>query len=85
MSTSRDECQESSEMRSAIVAAIMSRIDYMLQLEQEMLRGGGVDPMDTEGIDVESGAGSVIAGFRYSAWDDTKLVRRRGALRELKL
>ena len=61
-------------MRSAIVTAVMNRNDYMLKLEEELLSGGGVDPMDMEEVQVEGGVGSIIAGFRYSAWDDMKLV-----------
>ncbi len=62
-------------MRTAIATAVMARNDYMLQMEEELLQGNGMDPMDMEALDVESGVGSIIAGFRASAWDDAKLVR----------
>ena len=61
-------------MRAAITKAVMARNDYMLQMEEDLLQGNGIDPMDMDALDIESGSGSIIAGFRASAWDDQKLV-----------
>eukprot|EP00291_Cryptomonas_curvata_P027267 CAMPEP_0172161190 /NCGR_PEP_ID=MMETSP1050-20130122/5985_1 /TAXON_ID=233186 /ORGANISM="Cryptomonas curvata, Strain CCAP979/52" /LENGTH=386 /DNA_ID=CAMNT_0012831055 /DNA_START=475 /DNA_END=1632 /DNA_ORIENTATION=+ len=74
---------EATEMAQAMSKAVMARNDYTVALQRELASGRGMDPMEMEELEQESGSGSVIGGFRAAAWDDKKLIRLRTEMFQL--